>query len=148
MNLTRRQTLAVLATATLGGCAGAGVPSSGNSALGPVDVGAIEAYPADGVYAGFRDRHELFIVRAGNRIFAQSAICTHRRCALAAAEAGFVCGCHGSTFTLQGKVTRGPAVQDLPRFAIEKDARGHLLVHPERVLATGQFDEPGAFIAL
>jgi cytochrome b6-f complex iron-sulfur subunit len=99
---------------------------------GPVDVGPMSDYPTDGVYDRFAESHGFFVVREGSRVFALSATCTHRKCPLKKYETGIKCRCHGSTFTADGKVTRGPASRDLPRFAVDRASNGQLVVHVDR----------------
>ena len=49
------------------------------------------------------------------RLHALSPYCTHMGCQLSfnSAEKSWDCGCHGSRFTVDGKVIQGPAVKDL-----------------------------------
>jgi Rieske Fe-S protein len=80
------------------------------------------------VYTAFRNRG-FFIVRRGEKLFALSAICTHRRCKLdVERDHSFYCPCHGSTFDPAGHVTEGPAKRDLPVFATSIGERGELMV--------------------
>ena len=93
-----------------------------------VDAGPAENYAADGVYENFRSQG-FFLVRKGGRLFALSAICTHRRCKLKAEpDHTFYCPCHGSTFDPAGHVTEGPAKRDLPVFATLRTENGRLMV--------------------
>ncbi len=93
-----------------------------------VNAGPAGDYAADGVYSQFRDQG-FFIIRTGEKLFALSAICTHRRCKLTAEQnRSFYCGCHGSTFDPTGHVTKGPARRDLPVLATFTDDEGQLLV--------------------
>jgi Rieske Fe-S protein len=150
MDVTRRH-LIVLTAAALTGCAGAGdagAPGAPVFFRGPVDAGELSDYPRDGIFGRFRDSHGFFVVREDNRLFAQTAVCTHRACKIRATENGFLCPCHGSTFSLQGAVTRGPARRNLPRFAVERDARLHLIVHTDQFLSPDQFSTPAGFVAL
>jgi isorenieratene synthase len=64
---------------------------------------------------------------AGDRVFASkpgsdeaiSLSCTHQGCTVARQEDGqFLCPCHGALYDERGKVVRGPAKRDLPRFNI------------------------------
>ncbi len=64
---------------------------------------------------------------AGDEVYAlspggQEAIsltCTHQGCTVQPNEKGeFLCPCHGALFDSQGKVLRGPAQQNLPRFKV------------------------------
>lgn len=92
-----------------------------------IDAGPAEQYAADGVYEAYASKG-FFIVRHAGRLFAMSAVCTHRRCDLEAQpDHSFYCPCHGSTFTADGHVTKGPAVRDLPVLA-SRIAAGRLLV--------------------
>jgi Rieske Fe-S protein len=55
------------------------------------------------------------------------ARCTHAGCALSKIEDGqAVCPCHGSRFTLEGTVARGPATEPLVARAIS--VRGNEIV--------------------
>lgn len=52
----------------------------------------------------------LVVVQVSPGVFsAFSASCTHACCTVQAANGGFHCACHGSQFTLDGQVSRGPA---------------------------------------
>lgn len=93
-----------------------------------VDVGPVNGYVSDGVYAGFRDQG-FFVIRKGKELFALSALCTHRKCKLSTqSDHSFNCPCHGSAFDPSGKVTEGPATRDLPRLPSFVSENGHLLV--------------------
>ena len=93
-----------------------------------VNVGPAARYAADGVYGGFTSQG-FFIVRQGEKVFALSAICTHKKCKLKSQpDHSFYCPCHGSSFDSAGHVKRGPAKRDLPVFATTVDDRGRLLV--------------------
>jgi Rieske Fe-S protein len=160
MDLTRRQVMtaaAAGATTTLVatcGCGTSATPSSqsatGNApaqARGPVDAGSLSEYPSDGVYDRFAASREFFVVRENNRVFAVSAICTHRHCPLKRFQNGIKCRCHGSTFTASGHVTRGPARQDLARLPVERDAADHLIVRADRPpISPNANDAAGAFV--
>ena len=59
------------------------------------------------------------VVQQGERAWALSARCTHLGCAVVVAEDGqtLSCPCHGSRYTLDGQVLRGPATDPLPRLS-------------------------------
>lgn len=128
------------------GCSGGGGASGGEPgrapplAAGPIDAGPLADFPLDGIYNQFAESHAFFVIRQGNRIFAMTANCTHRRCALKRNENVIRCRCHGSTFSPEGRVTRGPATRDLPRFAVERSVQDHLIVHTDRPLPAGASD--------
>ena len=47
--------------------------------------------------------------------------CTHRGCELNVGGGIYSCPCHGSEFSITGKVLEGPADEDLKTFKIETD---------------------------
>ena len=150
--LSRRQLIVLASAAALGGCASSAHDANDATPTtfprGPIDAGAPSEYPRDGIYARFSRTGAFFVVRQGTRLFVLSAICTHRACALNIRRDGLLCPCHGSTFTMDGHVTRGPARRDLPRFAVSRNELGHLLVHTDRPLWSDHFNEPDAFIEI
>jgi cytochrome b6-f complex iron-sulfur subunit len=61
----------------------------------------------------------LILVRTdASTVVARSAICTHAGCKIAydGQVNDFNCGCHGSTFALDGTVTLGPATKPLKQY--------------------------------
>jgi Rieske Fe-S protein len=128
MILKRREFL-MLGAAVCAGCSLA--PRGEDAPTGKtrvVSAGDVSQYAGDGVYSGFREQG-FFVIRQGGRLFALSAICTHRKCKLAAeSDRSFFCKCHGSTFDPGGHVTKGPARLDLPALETWLDEKGQLLV--------------------
>ena len=93
-----------------------------------VNAGPAGSYAAEGVYTAFRDQG-FFIIRQGEKLFALSAICTHKKCKLnAEPDRSFYCPCHGSTFDPGGRVTEGPAERDLPVLDTATNETGQLVV--------------------
>lgn len=67
-------------------------------------------------YFGAAD--EVFAVTSGSKE-AISLTCTHQGCTVQiAADNKFHCPCHGAVFTADGKVVKGPAQRDLPKFKV------------------------------
>jgi len=128
MKINRREFL-ILTAAFVAGCrsmGNAGAPSAGKERA--FDAGPASDYAADGVYSRFR-QEGFFIVRRDGKLFALSAVCTHRKCKLnVEPDRSFHCPCHGSTFDASGRVTHGPARRNLPVFAVTTNADGRLLV--------------------
>jgi Rieske Fe-S protein len=128
MALNRRE-FVVLSCACAAGCAmdgGANLPIQLKQVN--LDAGAARDYATDGVYDRFAAQG-FFVVRRGERLFAISAICTHRRCKLKTEpDRSFYCKCHGSTFNPDGKVTEGPATLDLPTLPTTVDENGRLII--------------------
>jgi Rieske Fe-S protein len=129
MNMNRRQFL-VLTAGVVAGCKTG--QDGNNSITSPaertVNAGPASNYASDGVYGSFRN-HGFFIIRKGEKMFALSAYCTHRKCKLSAEPDGsFYCKCHGSTFDGDGKVTKSPAKRDLPMPTMLLNENGQVLV--------------------
>src|SRR3989304_5852368 len=51
-----------------------------------------------------------------SKFIAVSTICRHKGCTVELEGDKFVCPCHGSEYTVQGKVTQGPANDNLTTF--------------------------------
>jgi Rieske Fe-S protein len=131
MFMNRRHFLFLTAGLATAGCQSTG--SSGPSASLPktLNVGSASQYAHDGVYARYRDLG-VFIIRQGDKLFALSSYCTHRKCKLTAeSDHTFYCPCHGSTFSADGHVTEGPAKRDLPVFSIASNDQDQLIVQTQ-----------------
>lgn len=128
MKLNRRQFL-LLTTGLMAGCktpADSGPPAANAERV--VNAGPASDFAADGVYRRFCAQG-FFVIRQGDKLFAISAICTHRKCQLTVKpDATFFCDCHGSTFDPAGHVTKGPARRDLPMLPVSTNAAGQLMI--------------------
>jgi Rieske Fe-S protein len=125
MKLNRRQFL-ILTAGVVAGCKTGDNPVSNGERI--VNAGSASNFAADGVYNHFRDEG-FFVVRQGDKLFALSSYCTHRKCKLAAeSDRSFYCKCHGSTFDPRGHVTEGPAKRDLPVIPTYTNEQGQLVV--------------------
>src|SRR5215218_7009571 len=70
---------------------------------GPVDIGTPADYPKDGPYDKFTKKPtSLLVVRDGGKLFAPTAICTHKKANLAVDGGEIVCPKHDSPFDNQG----------------------------------------------
>jgi len=98
----------------------AGPPSS-------FDLGPITELPADPMIVYQEIPAVLFQNEGKYQAF--SLRCTHLGCTLEEAGDGFSCPCHGSEFTLDGTVLKGPALDDLPELRTEIDEESHLIIH-------------------
>jgi Rieske Fe-S protein len=129
MSMNRREFLLLMA-ALVTGCQAVNenAPSTAARKERVVNAGPVSNYAPEGVYPAFRGKG-FFIVRRGGKLFAISAICTHRKCKLdVESDHSFYCPCHGSTFDQSGHVTHGPARRDLPALATSVNESGELLV--------------------
>lgn len=105
---------AVGAGLLVAGCstAGAGGASGGaaapGTALGPaaeVPLGSAKIYG---------DQRVVVTQAAPGRYAAFSAVCTHQGCTVAKVDGrNIICPCHGSVYTLDGSVVKGPATRPL-----------------------------------
>jgi cytochrome b6-f complex iron-sulfur subunit len=60
---------------------------------------------------------EIMLIRKSETEFmAVKTICTHKGCDVELDGDKFVCPCHGSEYTIDGKVTQGPAKNNLKTF--------------------------------
>ena len=121
--MDRRQFLC-LAGSGLWGCAAAvsyqGQLRDGRVLIGLADLAA--ALSAKGYAlvqaAGLDD--PILIYRTGEGAYrALSARCTHLGCQVRPARHALICPCHGSSFSWEGAVLRGPAQQALRQFRVE-----------------------------
>jgi len=66
---------------------------------------------------------ELILIRRNDTSFiALRTICTHKGCDVELEGDKFICPCHGSEYTLDGKVTLGPAEKDLKSYQTTFDS--------------------------
>lgn len=134
MNTTRRDFLQSSLSALAGltivgfvsptfiGC-GDDPTSSNNGDAGKtmtVDVSALDAN-GKAVRTNSPSGSPLIVIRrAGDRYVTLLLVCTHQGCKgtdLSNSTVNISCGCHGSTFDLEGNVTGGPASSDLTSYA-------------------------------
>jgi len=68
---------------------------------------------------------EMMLIRMDeSKFIAVSLICRHKGCDVELEGDKFVCPCHGSEYTLQGKVTQGPSKDNLKTFETMFDSQG------------------------
>jgi cytochrome b6-f complex iron-sulfur subunit len=70
----------------------------------------------------FLRKRRIYVVKDREGVFAESAVCTHLGCLTRPNpnEDGFFCPCHGSRFSLDGKVLDGPAPRPLEHFRMDR----------------------------
>ncbi|NIA30878.1 MAG: Rieske 2Fe-2S domain-containing protein [Actinobacteria bacterium] len=92
----------------------------------------------------FEPEHRVFAFHdTRGYFFALSAVCTHLGCTVAWKSEGitghkegiFLCPCHGSEFTKEGDVIRGPARRHLDRYHMAVD-EGQLIVDTSETVNT------------
>lgn len=62
---------------------------------------------------------------------AVSPVCTHQGCTVDVQSRHLVCPCHGSTYTREGEVVRGPAPLPLRRFPLRMEVGDMLVIDLE-----------------
>jgi Rieske Fe-S protein len=111
----------------LGSEAGCGAPT-GSPPTGPIAAGHVSALAVGTLLT----MSNLVVARDVDGVYAMSAVCTHAGCLLSDSgqiiSAGLYCGCHGSAFDGDGKVTRGPARTPLQHYAVTIATDGSITV--------------------
>jgi len=76
------------------------------------------------------DDEQVAVFRDGEGMYAISLVCTHLGCIVTYndGEQRFDCPCHGSKFTLEGKVTKAPAPRSLDWYQVSTLPSGQLMV--------------------
>ncbi|HSB66958.1 MAG TPA: ubiquinol-cytochrome c reductase iron-sulfur subunit [Anaerolineales bacterium] len=72
------------------------------------------------------------LIHANGKYSALSLICTHLGCTVQEEFELLVCPCHGSQYTLDGKVTRGPARNPLQTLRVEVTSEGNVVIYVDR----------------
>jgi cytochrome b6-f complex iron-sulfur subunit len=93
------------------------------------NAGPVERY-REGVSSELVGDQRVFVVRRQNNLYALVAICTHLGCVppWRQSEGLFHCPCHGSKFSVEGDVLRGPAREPLYRAPVELTEDGQIRV--------------------
>ncbi len=151
-SLNRRELIVrtgALATGVcLGLCSSDLFAADAPAAAGPVDAGPIGDYAKPGIYDKFAKSNGFFIVRTEKAVYATTATCTHRNSKLKCVDGQIRCPAHGSRFTNDGKIIKGPASVPLPRFAISKTTDGHVRVDTSKSFDEAKWNEQGSALAV
>ena len=72
------------------------------------------------------------VQESAGKYAALSAACSHQCCTVGYVKStkGFLCPCHGSTFSATGQVTGGPAPTGLQKLSVCADACGVYVTVP------------------
>lgn len=79
----------------------------------------------------------LVFQNAAQQLLAVDAKCTHEGCTVKylASESVIWCACHNARFDLDGRVLSGPPPRPLPKYAVERQEDGGVLIVAERTPA-------------
>jgi nitrite reductase/ring-hydroxylating ferredoxin subunit len=156
LNLNRRDFLAAAAAVT-SACAlncPFALAADEKEETGPVDIGTLADYPKDGPYDKFAKKPtSLLVIRNDGKVYAPTAICTHKKANLTVDGGEIVCPKHDSPFDNQGvpkaKTKDGddtPAKKPLVRYAISKNAEGHLIVDKSKTFEKDKWNDAASFV--
>lgn len=118
----------------------------GAMARTPVDVGPKSDYAKDGPYDKFAKSSRILVIRNEGKIYAPTATCSHKNCAVKVKDGEINCSCHGSKFTLMGVPTKGPAKVPLFRYGISVNEKGNIIVDRSKQFDEKKWDDEGASI--
>jgi Rieske Fe-S protein len=76
------------------------------------------------------------LFRDAEGVYAISTVCTHLGCIVKPSAEGFECPCHGSRFTGNGSVAKGPAPRPLPWVKVGGSG-GNYIVDEDVTVAAG-----------
>ncbi|HEX4797223.1 MAG TPA: Rieske (2Fe-2S) protein [Humisphaera sp.] len=119
---------------------------------GPVDIGPLSNYPKDGIYENFAKSRHMLVIRAGGKLFACSAVCTHKGVLLKEKDGKIFCSKHNSRFTPEGVPTpkpngaMGPAKTVLVHYGIATNDKGHAIVDTSKPIEQAKWNEPTTFL--
>ncbi|HEY9897614.1 MAG TPA: Rieske 2Fe-2S domain-containing protein [Pantanalinema sp.] len=82
---------------------------------------------------------KVFIRRVAEGFQAISAVCQHLGCTVNWTGTDFICPCHGSIYSADGKVVAGPAPRALDHFSIETSRDGQMVVDLSKVITLTDF---------
>ena len=113
-----------------------------------IDAGTLDDYKKDGAYDKLADSKKIIIVRENDKIYALSAICTHKMGTVKVKGVELVCPKHNSHFANDGKPKSGPAKAALFRLGVSQNADGHIVVETNKKFGENQWNDPGASISV
>lgn len=127
-----------LGAACLGGTALSVEYLAPNSVLEPspkFNAGSLDQFGPESVTEDLEHRTYVVRNRSGS-IYIMSAVCTHLGCLtfFKQEEEIIACPCHGSKFTKEGDVIRGPAPRPLRRYYAELNDRSQLIIDRSQVV--------------
>lgn len=78
------------------------------------------------------DGRLIYLLALGDEAYAAlSPVCTHQGCTVDVQAQRLVCPCHGSTYSREGEVLRGPAPLPLQRYPVRAEPDGVLIIDLE-----------------
>lgn len=96
----------------------------------PQGLAADEAYVPPG--------RPIAVFRDAGGVYAVSTVCTHLGCIVRLENGGFDCPCHGSRFSLDGTVQKGPAPKALPWLSVSAVSADTFIIDESATVPAGQ----------
>jgi cytochrome b6-f complex iron-sulfur subunit len=95
------------------------------------EIGLPEEFTGDSMRQVLVGGRKISVMKGDNGLYALVRNCTHMGCIpyLSDEEQLFRCPCHGSVFTLEGDVVKGPAPEPLYRASITVNPRGRVEIN-------------------
>jgi nitrite reductase/ring-hydroxylating ferredoxin subunit len=112
-----------------------------------VEVGKLVDFAKDGVVDTFAKPNKFFLIRDAGRLYAPTAICTHKKCTIKIKKDVLTCPCHNSKFTNAGVPQGGPAKVSLYRFGISVNDTGVVVVDKTKTFDEKKWEEAGSYVA-
>lgn len=75
----------------------------------------------------FTSGKNYFVTRSASGLTAVDEVCTHAGCSVELASKELACPCHGSVFSVEGKVINGPAMRPLKSYPAA-DVDGNIVI--------------------
>jgi nitrite reductase/ring-hydroxylating ferredoxin subunit len=153
MSELNRREFVVAAACAAGACMicgslanAADAPAAGSA--NAVDIGTAADYATDGPNDKLADTKKIIVVRENGKIYAMSAMCTHKGATVKIKGTELVCPKHNSHFDNEGKPNKGPAKAALFRLGITQNADGHLIVDPSKKFGENQWNDAAASVSV
>ncbi|MDP3143242.1 MAG: Rieske (2Fe-2S) protein [Candidatus Omnitrophota bacterium] len=99
------------------------------------NIGKIGDFPKGSIK--FIISAKAFVIADKEGIYAISAVCTHRGCLIKEGKGVLRCPCHAAQFNTTGKVTSGPARDNLAWYLVQSDKEGKLTLNTSKIMPTG-----------
>lgn len=133
--------------------AGVGLVVLGSEAIGQagsttVDIGQPADFAAGALSDKFAKSDKILIAHNGDRIYAMTAVCTHRKGTIGLKNGKFTCPSHNSVFSIEGKPTAGPAKDSLVRYAIAINDKGNLIVDKSKTFDEARWNDAASFFGV
>lgn len=119
---------------------------------GLIDVGPVADFAKDGLYDKLAKEKQIVLTQKGGKLYALSAICTHKKFLVKTKDGQYFCPKHSSRFTSDGAPAPKPsgkigaAKKPLTHYAISIDDKKHVIVNTGKPIEATQAEDAGGFV--